>query len=190
MWLSRNKITYLAYQVSKDGVHPSDSNLGAIAECTLLQTYMEVHALLSLVGHYRRFIKEFLHIAQPHSEYLTREGARREYHLLMMIWRLSKCWNRCAWMTIPVLVFADYTKPFLLETDASKDGLMAVLSQKQADKPPCCPWQEIPNLSQKELSLNQTWIFWHWNGQLQNILRSTCPANHLWYRQIIIHSCT
>ena len=38
-----------------------------------------------------------------------------------------------ACMTAPVLVFAEYTKPFLLETDASKDGLGAVLSQKQAD---------------------------------------------------------
>ena len=36
-------------------------------------------------------------------------------------------------MTVPVLVFADYTKLFLLETDASKDGLGAVLLQKQAD---------------------------------------------------------
>ena len=34
---------------------------------------------------------------------------------------------------VPVPVFADYTKPFPLETDASKDGLGDVLSQKQAD---------------------------------------------------------
>ena len=38
-----------------------------------------------------------------------------------------------ACMTAPILVFTDYTKPFLLDTDASKDGLGAVLSQKQAD---------------------------------------------------------
>ena len=36
-------------------------------------------------------------------------------------------------MTTPILALAHCTKPFLLETDASKDGLVAVLSQKQAD---------------------------------------------------------
>ena len=38
-----------------------------------------------------------------------------------------------ACMDSPVLAFADYTKNFLLETDAPKEGLGAVLSQKQED---------------------------------------------------------
>ena len=36
-------------------------------------------------------------------------------------------------MSTPILAFAYYTKESLLETDASKEGLGAVLSQKQAD---------------------------------------------------------
>ena len=37
-------------------------------------------------------------------------------------------------MSSPVLAFMDYTKDFLLQMDASKEGLGAVLSQKQADR--------------------------------------------------------
>ena len=38
-----------------------------------------------------------------------------------------------ACMSAPVLALTDCTKEFLLETNASKEGLGAVLSQKQAD---------------------------------------------------------
>ena len=39
---------------------------------------MEVHAFLSLVDHYRRFIKGFTCIAQPLSKYLAGERASRK----------------------------------------------------------------------------------------------------------------
>ena len=119
----------------KDRVHPSDLNLKAIAECAPPQTYNEVHAFLGLVGHYRRFIKGFTCITQPLSEYLAREGASRKSKQVSLTKEAMKAFEVLKWacMTAPVLDFADYTKQFLLETDASKDGLGAVLSQKQAD---------------------------------------------------------
>ena len=40
-----------------------------------------------------------------------------------------------ACLKAPFLAFANFDKPFLLETDASKLGLGAVLSQKQTDGP-------------------------------------------------------
>ena len=125
-------ITYLAHQVSKDGVWPSNSNLKAIAECTPPQTYTEVHTFLGLVGHYSRFIKGFTCIAQPLNEHLAGEGASRKLEKVSLTEDALKAFKalKQVCMTAPVLAFADYTKPFLLETNASKDGLGAVLSQK------------------------------------------------------------
>ena len=40
--LFKEEINYLAHQVSKQGVQPSDANLKAIVECAPLQTYMEI----------------------------------------------------------------------------------------------------------------------------------------------------
>ena len=102
----------------------------------LPQTYTEVCAFLGLVGHYRRFIKGFACIAQPLKNHLTGEGASRKSEWVSLSEDALKAFKalKQACMTAPVLAFANYTKPFLLETDASKDGLRAVLSQKQADR--------------------------------------------------------
>ena len=76
--LFRGEINYSADQVSKQGVWPSDTNIKAIAEYVLPQTYTEIRAFFGLVGHYRWFIKGFAPIAQPLNEHLAGEGASRK----------------------------------------------------------------------------------------------------------------
>ena len=133
--LFKERINYLAHEVSKQGVWPSNTNLKAIAEYALPQTYTEIRAFLSLIGHYRQFIKGFAQIAQPLNKHLAGEGASRKLEWVSLseealeaFWALKQ-----ACMNSPVLAFADYTKDFLLKTDTSKEGLGAVLSQKQED---------------------------------------------------------
>ena len=125
----RNEIIYLAQWVSKDGVCPSNSNLEANAEFAPPQTYKEVHAFLSLVGHYSMFIKGFAQIAQPLSKYLIGEGASRKSEWVSLTEGAMKAFKalKQVCLTAPSLVFAEYTKLFLLETDVSKEGLGAVL---------------------------------------------------------------
>ena len=134
--LFKEDINCLAHQVSKGGMWPSDSNLRAIAECALPQTYTEIQAFLSLVGHYWQFIKGFMHIAQLLNRLLSGEGASRKLEWVSLLKDALRAFNalKQACMSTPVLAFADYTKEFLLETSASKEGLGAVLSQKQADR--------------------------------------------------------
>ena len=76
--LFKEKINYLAHQVSKQGIQPSNMNLKAIAKCAPLRTYTEIRAFLGLIGHYRPFIKGFARIAQPLNEHLAGEGASRK----------------------------------------------------------------------------------------------------------------
>ena len=133
--LFREEINNLAHKVSKAGVCPSDINMKAIAKYAPPQTYIEIRAFLGLVGHYRHFIKGFAQIAQPLNEHLAGEGACRKSEQVSLSEVALKAFEtlKQACMNSPVLAFADYTKDFLLETDASKEGLEAVLFQKQED---------------------------------------------------------
>ena len=96
---------------------------------------MEICPFLCLIGHYPQFIKGFAWIAQPVYEHLAGEGASRKWEWLLLSEDTLEAFQalKQACMGTPVLAFADYTKDFLLETDTSKEGLGAVLSQKQAD---------------------------------------------------------
>ena len=133
--LFKEEINYLAHQVSKEGVQPSDSNLKVITECALLRIYMEVQAFLSLVDHYWWFLNGYACIAQLWNEHLTGEGASRKSEWLLLLEDSLKAFNtlKQACMSTLVLTFSDHTKEFLLETDASREGLVVVLSKRQAD---------------------------------------------------------
>ena len=128
--LFKEEINYLTHWVSKWGTWPSDSDLKAIAECALPQTYTVIRAFFGLVGHYRQFIK-----AQLLNEHLAGEGASRKTEWVLLSEDALEAFQtlKQACMNSPVLAFADYTKYFLLKMDASKEGLGAFLSQKQVD---------------------------------------------------------
>ena len=123
----RKEITYLAHQISKDGVQLSNSNLEAITECTPPQTYTEVHAFPSLVGHYRRFIKRFAHIAQPLSKYLSGEGASKKSEWVSLTENALKAFETLneACMTAPILTFADFCCHRNRQTGITTPSLMA-----------------------------------------------------------------
>ena len=133
--LFKEEINYLVHRVSKEGVQPSNLNLKVIAECALPQMYTEMCAFLSLVDHYQQFIRGFAHIAQLPNKHLTGEGASRKSEWVLLLKDALKAFNalKQACMSAPILAFANYMKEFLLETNASREGLGAVLSQKQVN---------------------------------------------------------
>ena len=130
--LFKSEIIYLAHHVSKEGMHPSKDNVCTIEEFPMPETFTQVRVFCRLAGYYRQFIKGFVNIAHPLYDVLGKETKMGPVQLppeaREVVWTLKE-----KILTSPLLAFPDFTKPFLLETDASKEGLGAVLSQKQDD---------------------------------------------------------
>ena len=101
-------------------------------EFPMPETYTQVHAFCRLVEHYWRFIKEFANLACPLYDVLGKEVKMGPVDLPPEAWEAINLLKGKI-QSAPVLVFLDFDKPFLLKMDASKEGLGAVLSQKQSD---------------------------------------------------------
>ena len=131
----KEKIECLGHSVSLKGVWPSSDNLKAIAKYPETTMYTAIKGFIQLMGQYRCFIKDFAKIAVPLHEYVRGDMAKKKKERVVL--------NEAAWdafhklkiavMSTPVLAYSDPNKEYLLETDASKLGLGALLSQKQAD---------------------------------------------------------
>ena len=128
----QSEIMYLAHHILQRGILPSQENVLAVQEFLMPKTHMQVHMFCRLVGHYRRFIKGFTNIVCPVYDVLGKEVKMGPVDLPPEAWEAVNILKGKVQST-PVLVFPDFDKPFLLETDASKEGLGVVLSQKQSD---------------------------------------------------------
>ena len=82
---------------------------------------------------YQLFIKEFACIAQPLHEHLSGGGAHKKSEQLTLMVGAKDTFEafKKACLDASMLAFSDFEKSFLLETDASKLGVRAMLSQNR-----------------------------------------------------------
>ena len=125
----------MGHKVSVAGMEPGTEGLKGIAKIAPPAMYTQVCKFLGAMGYFRCFIKGYAKIAKPLNDLLQGENSKLKSHpvglLLDALAVFQELKMKC--LTVPVLVFADFKKPFLLETDASIEGLGAVLSQEQDD---------------------------------------------------------
>ena len=90
---------------------------------------------LDATGYFRCFIKGYTRIAKLLNDLFQGENSKLKSQSLGLppdtLATFQELKMKC--LTAPVLVFAYFKKPFLLETDASIEGLGVVLSQKHDD---------------------------------------------------------
>ena len=134
--LVKQEVKYLGYVVSNAGVCADVDKVRAVQDFPRPQNLKQLRSFLGLASYYRRFIPKFSQVAAPLYA-LTKKDAPYQWN--------SSCQDtfeqlKQKLIQAPVLAFPDFSKHFILETDASGVGLGAVLSQEQEDgrpKPLC-----------------------------------------------------
>ena len=129
------EISYLGHQLSAAGMRPGNNNVQGIAKMAAPMTFTGIRRYLGATGLYRRFFKGYTKIAKPLQDLISDDNSKLKKEEVQLtpeaIQEFQQLKVKC--MMAPVLAFANFKKPFLLETDASGDGLGVVIQQKQDD---------------------------------------------------------
>ena len=97
--------------------------------------YTAVQHFLGMTGFFRRFIKNYAHIAKPLNDILEGEASKMKCEAVTLPPEALEAFEqlKMCCMMASILAFVDFEKEFQMETDASSEGLGAMLSQKQPD---------------------------------------------------------
>ena len=131
----KEHIQFLGHIVSKEGISTCPEKGQAIQQWPIPKTMNELRSFLGFVGYYRKFIKGFSQIAKPLNSLLEGYVNNKRANKVQTIpWRpeqqeaFDAPQESC--ISAPILNYPNPEKSFILHTDASLDGLGAVLYRK------------------------------------------------------------
>ena len=110
----RSEVEYLGHLITRKSLRVNPRLVNSITEFPVPHNVSEVQKFLGLNSYYRKFVCGFAGITQP--------PRQKEFDELK---------GKIA--SAPVLAYPAFNKDFVLETDASIQGLGAILSQIQSD---------------------------------------------------------
>ena len=121
----KEEVDYLGHIISKEGVKFNPSKIKAITEWPKLDNKSTLREFLGLTKKYRTFKKNYAQKTSPLTQLLKKssfqrnDGAKKYFEALKNIMS-----------SMPVLATPDFTKPFVVECDASGFGIGAILMQE------------------------------------------------------------
>jgi hypothetical protein len=124
----KKEVKFLGHIINKDGIQTDPSKLVAIKSFERPKCIKNVRSFLGICNYYRRFIKGYADKSRVLEELCGKNNKK-------LIWT-EACSNafeemKAALTSSPVLGFPDFTREFILDTDASFNTIGAVLSQKE-----------------------------------------------------------
>ena len=122
-------VEYLKHLITMECLRVNPRLVNSITEFTVPHNVSEVQRFLGLTSYYCKFVCGFAGIAQPLHRLTCKEVTYQ--------WTVScqKAFDELKGKiaSAPVLAYPAFNKHFVLETDASIQGLGAILSQLQSD---------------------------------------------------------
>lgn len=129
-----DEIEYLGHVISKDGLKKSKKKVAAIENAGRPTTITQVRSFCGMVQYYSKFIPNLAQIMSPIYKLLKKENEKKNKSI---VWD-DQCEH--SFSLIKKLISQDIIlthfnprKPTILETDASDDGLSAVLLHREPD---------------------------------------------------------
>ena len=120
----QERLEYLGHWISAEGVSTDMGKVSSIRKWPRPQSIRDVRSFMGMAGYYRKFVRNYALIAKP-LFHLTKgnkiawtEEAEDSFRQLKQ-----------ALASTPVLALPDFTNSFVVETDASNQGIGAVLVQ-------------------------------------------------------------
>jgi len=138
-YLFQDKVKYVGHVVSSQGIETDPEKTKKISTWPTPTNVDEVRTYLGFTSYYRRFVKDFAAIAKPLNALIggsrnkRKRAGSRSVDSRKWEWgeRQQAAFDKLkqALTSPPILAYPDYSKPFVLHTDASSNGLGAVLYQ-------------------------------------------------------------
>ena len=117
------------------GVATDEGKIEAIKNWPTPTTVTEVRSFLGFTGYYCRFIPKFVQVAWPLHELTSGENVGKKKAAIKWDSSCQQAFDdlKALCTTVPILAYANFSKPFKLHTDACGMGIGAVLYQTRED---------------------------------------------------------
>ena len=129
----QSKVLFLGHMLSKEGISLNPNKIQKVKDWPVPTNAKEVHSFLGLASYYRQFVPQFAKWANPLHDLIHPIVTKKSRHRIRLpplqpnlqpfqwteLHQKSFEKLKLALTSAPVLAYPDYSKPFLLEMDAS-----------------------------------------------------------------------